>query len=245
MRSLHVALLAALTAAPTVLAQPLAAPPAELPALSREWHGADYKVAFDAISQGAVPLPRLSTKDGAALLRRLTSTENLKFNLDKKLPVEPRLQDLMVVLQFTNGLLPIYLKSATAADSLHSELATVLAFTLRLAATGNKLLDEFIPQIPKDNRYEARMKGLDQVKYGLTQMLVGAEVTLNERSYYTADDLSLITSAMAESLPSMKTMLADDFRAELRRKLVEHRKAATRPADIRNFDRMLAELAPR
>src|SRR5690349_7402312 len=136
--------------APLAQAADSAAPKERLPALSREWRGADYQLAVDLIAKGQEPLPRLSSKRGAALLRRLTAPENLSFNRNKTLPVGSRLQDAMLILQSTNALAKTYVQDGQVDASAHSELAALLAFLLQLAATGTDLLEEYLPLIPKD-----------------------------------------------------------------------------------------------
>jgi hypothetical protein len=220
------------------------APPEDpgLPALSREWHGADYQLVSDALSRGTLPLPRLSSQTGAALLKRLTAPENLTFQKNRTLPVESRLQDFLAMQAAAGMIAKRFFEAVNRGEPLHTELASLLGFMIRMAASGADLLTEFIPSIPKDDNYRIRMEGLSKVRSGLTNMFLGAETTLSEKAFYTSDDLSLLIGAMADALPSIKALLAPDFRMELRQKLEVHRKAARKPDDLENLERMVAEL---
>src|ERR1700681_1965602 len=70
---------------------------AGIPATTRMWSGADYERTAEVLAGGKVPLPKFSDPQGAALLRRFTSTENLMLQRDKSLPLPMRLQDFQQV----------------------------------------------------------------------------------------------------------------------------------------------------
>lgn len=215
---------------------------AGLPALSREWRGADYQTVAAAIDKGTLALPRLSSGSGAALLGRLTSLQNLELQKNPALPVESRMQDFVTMQAAVVPIMMRYLEAASRGEPVHSELATLLSFMMYMGASCADMTNEYLPTIQKDEKYASRMDGVVKIKSGLTTMLVGAEASLSETRFYSAEDVSLMMEAMAVTLPSMKSLLSPDFRAELLRKLETRRNAAKRADDIKNLDRMLAEL---
>jgi hypothetical protein len=215
---------------------------AKLPALSREWRGVDYQAVAAAIGKGKIPLPRFSDEPGAMLLKKITSVENLAFAQSKSLPIESRLQEIIALVPAANSIMSAYVVPANQGEKVNAELAALLSFMLHAASAQAGILEEYLPRIPHDDKYAKRMEGAKLVRSGLTNMFSGAETSLSERPFYSPDDISLLLQAMADTLPSVRNLLASDFRLELCGKLTAHRKRATRSNDIRNLDRMLAEL---
>lgn len=209
-----------------------------MPALSRSWTASDYEVVAAAIVQGRVPLPKFGAGDSDALMRRLVSEENLEFQANQAIPPHYRLQDFAETVPSLAAILNKYLENGDEGD--HAELAAVLSFTLRQSGSGAALLSEVIPTIPKDAAYEQRMKALDGVRSGVTDILLGAEMSLGE-AVFSAEDKSLILDAMADSIGSLQRFLADDVKAELAQKL-QARKGAGSKSDAENFDRVLQAL---
>lgn len=242
-RLLAIVALVAVSATTSTAEQSDAYTSAKLPALSREWHAADYSAVAAAVEAGTIPLPVFSRESDAALLKRLTSLDNLALVRNETLPLGNRMQEMVSIGPPILSLLRAYLTAANRGDNVHAEVAALLAFQLHFTATQSKLVDEFIPTIPRDEKYAVRMEGLQRMRSGMTNVFLGATTSIGESHFYSADDISLMLQAMAESLPALKHQFAADFRAELRAKLQAHRTGATKPADAQNLDRMLAELA--
>jgi hypothetical protein len=216
--------------------------PAGLPALSREWHGADYQAVAAAIDSGAVALPKFSSESGARILTRLTAVKNLDLAQNKAVPIASRMQDVLAIDRAWQSIAPKYLTSATRGEKVGAELAVLLAFQLHVSAIQLLLANEFVPQIPHDDKYAARLDGLRMLRTGVTNIFLGADGALSARDFYSAADQSLLLQAMADTLPALKSAFAPDVQQELRGKLQAQRKTATQPGDLRNFDVMLAEL---
>ena len=216
---------------------------AGLPAISREWMGDDYVRAAEVLAAGKVQLPHLSDAQGRLLLQRLTATENLSFCRNRTLPLEQRLDGLFKLMGGSNAISKQYMAAANKGANVHTELAQQLAFLLRVAVLGVQLVDEFQPTIPKDEKYAVRMDGLKQIYSGLTTMFAGAETSLSEKKFYSAEDLSLLLTAMAETLPIVKKAFASDYKLELRKKLESRRAAFPQSEDAQKLQRMISELA--
>jgi hypothetical protein len=217
---------------------------AGIPAVSRAWSGTDYERAVEILSSGKIGLPRFADPQGAALLRRMTSTENFTLQRDKKLPMQTRMEDYLKMYQGSASLLRLYYSEpAIAGVGAHQELAAFLAFLLQGAALGAELTDEFMPAMPKDDQYETRMAGLKQMHTGMTQIFVGAEQALGDRKAFSADDRSVILRAMESTLPRLKTAFPEDVRIELRKKLEEDKTRFTGQEDLQRLSAMIRELS--
>ena len=215
---------------------------AGIPAPSREWTGGDYERTLQVLSVGKVALPRFSDRHGEAILTRLTSTENFSFHRNRTLPLQARLEDFSKLYQNASSLGKLYFAAATKDARLGKEVAHLVAFLLHTSEVGVELLDEFLPTIPRDDKYAVRMDGLKRYQSGLTIIFVGAEITLAERNNFSADDRSVVLEAMAQTLPRIKIAFLPDYRVELARKLEADKARFTRLEDIRLIDMMVREL---
>lgn len=218
---------------------------AGIPDASRAWTGGDYERAVQILSEGKIGLPRLTDPQGAALLRRITSTENFAFHHNRDLPVQSRMEDYLKMCHWIAALLKLYgAEPAIAGVGPHQELAALMAFMLHGAALGVDLIDEFLPTVPKDDQYEIRMGGLKQMNSGLTGVFVAAEQTLGDRQTLSADDdLSVLLEAMESTLPRIKKVFPEEVRVELRKKLEADKARFSAPKDLQRLDAMIRELA--
>lgn len=224
-----------------VQAQPDPFLAAGIPAVSRSWSGPDYQRAAEILGSGKVPLPRLSDPQGAALLGRMTSLENLALERDPKLSLQSRLEDFVPLQQGASSLLKQYL-AAGARGGFRPETARLAAFLVRSSALGLELVTEMIPTVPRDDHYAARMAGAKQMNDGMTSVFVGCEQMLAPSNHFAPEDLSILLEAMAETLPRVKKTFAADFSVELRRKLEADRPRFKAPEDARRIDAMIAAL---
>ncbi len=216
---------------------------AGVPAPSREWSGADYARTLQVLSAGSVPLPRFADPHGAALLRRIAALDNFAFHRNKSLPLNARLTDFLTLYRSVNDINKLYLaKTVNDAATDRPELSSLLAFLLRSTAVGLDLVEELLPTLPKDETYGERMKGLQQVRSGLTTMFVGAEMSLGEGDFFSSRDRSAILEAMAATIPSAKRFMAPDVRRELQRKLKADRARFNNANDVRHLDTLDREL---
>lgn len=213
---------------------------AGIPAATRQWSGPDYARALEILTAGKVPLPRFDDPQGAALLRRMTSTDNLSLQRDKSVPLTGRLQDFLQVQQGAGNLLSLYL--VAKEGDYRPELAHTAAFLLHASAQGVDLVEEMVPMLPKDEQYATRMEGRKKMDEGMTSIFVGAEQMLAEQNGFSADDLSVLLDAMADTLPRLKKCFPPDARIELRKKLEADKARFKKDEDARRIDRMIGEL---
>jgi hypothetical protein len=216
---------------------------AGIPTADREWRGTDYRLAAATFAATKLPLPRFSDKHGKAVLARLTSLENFSFHRNRTLPIDARLSDYINLLDGANAVLKRYLATAGKSQEFHKEIAALMSFMLQAAALGVELADEFVPTIPRDENYAVRMDGLKKMNSGLVTIYVGAENSLAEQRFYSAEDLSLLLKAMSETLPRVNRVFSADYRVELRKKLTSHKSSFKKKEDLRYIDEMLKELS--
>ena len=193
-------------------------------ASDREWNGADYLAVQKAIQKNPSLLPLMRQRRWNTFLFRLTNTENFSFNRNKDLPIGNRLNDYIQIQESTNAILKIYVNLASQGSDLHAETAAILSFTLRVGALGIDLVNEFLPTIPKDDTYEVRMQGLKKMNEGLATCFAGAEISLNETTFYLDGEIAQILQAMHDTLPTFKTVFTPEYTQELAQKLERHRK---------------------
>ena len=216
---------------------------AGIPAVSREWRGPDYTLTLNILSSGKIPLPRLRDKQGTALIERITSRENFSFYRNKNLPIKSRFGDYGQLQSSANSILGLYSRAAiNKGENLHEELTYLLAFMLHTTALGIELINEYVPTIPKDAKYETRMNGLKDIYSGATTQFVAAETSLSELSYFSRSDLSLILGAMTDTLPRIKQAFPQDYHTELRIRLIKHKAHFKKELDLKNIESMLQEL---
>jgi hypothetical protein len=230
-----------LAAATVTDAQPDPFLAAGIPAISRVWSGPDYQRAAEILAAGKVPLPRLSDPQGAALLGRMTSLENLALERDPKLSLQSRLGDFFPLQQGASSLLEQYL-AAGARGGFRPETARLAAFLVRSSAQGLELVTEMPPILPKDEHYAAWMAGAKQMNDGMTSVFVACEQLLMPDNHFAPEDLSILLAAMAETLPQAKKAFAADFRIELRKQLAADRPHFKASEDVRRIDAMVAAL---
>ena len=216
---------------------------AGMPAASREWSGLDYARAYETIASGRVSLPRFSETQGARVLERMTSIENFSFHRNRGIPLQTRMEDYLRLMKGANSVLKLYYAtSVNKNEKLYTEMARLLAFMLHVSALGVELVDEWIPTIPRDDKYATRLAALRRLNSDLMTVFVGAEISISERDHYSPDDLSVILDAMAITLPRLKKAFAQDYRLELRKKLEFDRTTFKDREDISRIDRMIREL---
>ncbi|HSS75233.1 MAG TPA: hypothetical protein VLV54_00670 [Thermoanaerobaculia bacterium] len=216
---------------------------AGIPAPTRPWTGPDYESTAEILTAGKVPLPTFSDPQGAALLQRMTSADNLSLQRDTSLPLSARMPDFLLVHSGASKLLSLYL-AASEKGGYRPELARVTAFLLHSSAQGVDLAEEMMVAFPRDEKQTTRMEGLRKMNKGLTGVFVGAEQMLAEQNGFSTEDLSVLLNAMASTLPRLKKAFPPDVRIELRKKLEVDKARFKKDEDARRLDQMIGKLGP-
>jgi hypothetical protein len=211
------------------------------PSPDREWIGQDYQKMADLIGSGKIATPTLADPDGAAVLKRMWNPANFRFYRNRLLPVGERLPGLLAMQSSVQGLLSTYVKELNAGRKVSREMVESMAFTLRGAVVMLELVDELLPTIPADRR-EQVAAGLQQMRGGVATVFDGADVSLSERKVYSDADLSVLLTAMAETLPVIKRAFRPEQIVEMRGRLEKRKADFQSPADLRALDTMIAQL---
>jgi hypothetical protein len=206
------------------------------------WSGRDYEQLAAALEAGAMAPPYLREPRSAPLFRRIVSIENLAALQDRTVPVQRRFGEYLTIQGSANRILKRYLDETNRGQNAHEELAQLMALSLRISAVGVDLIEDFLPTVPKDEKYKVRMEGLQRVKLGVMTQFEGAEVSLAERHLYSPKDLSLILEAMSSTIPSLKRYFSPEFVRKLKPKLEADRRAFKDAKDRRKIDAMIADL---
>lgn len=211
-----------------------------LPATDRQWSGADYEQASEALASIKGPLPSFSDERGSELLHRITSLENFSLGRDQRIPIKVRITDYASLYKGTSSILLLYYSaSLETKQNLNAEMASLAAFTLHASALGVGLVDEVIATMGKETDPKTVMEGVRKMYSGLTTVFVGAEKMLTEPNGFSDKDRSTVLLAMAETLPTIKKALSPKYLAELRGRLELDKKQFTTESDLRQIDLML------
>jgi hypothetical protein len=119
----------------------------------------------------------------------------------------------------TKSIMVLYVRAVNSGEKLEKELADLLVFQLAVTSAAIELTEEFIPTIPKDEKYETRMAGLAKMKSGLTTILDGAITSLSERSIYSDESIIKIARGVSDYYPRFASLLPETAKEEFRLKV--------------------------
>lgn len=242
LRSVGVALLATLCLSFAAALAPKAKP-SDFPDCAQAWAGAEAARAAELLGSDKVRLPLLSDDDGAVILGRLLSRDNLAFYADQATSIERRISDYLETLNSYKSILVSYLlANQSNQNRYHSEIAALMAYMLHEAVTGTNLMNEFLPTVPRDKSYETRMQGVQSINNGFHKMFEGALMSTYETTVYSRSDISALLAAMAETLPVLKPGLPETTVNRLRSDLIRRQDSLQTEPDREAVKRMLAAL---
>jgi hypothetical protein len=115
----------------------------------------------------------------------------------------------------------LYVRAVNSGEKVEKELADLLVFQLAVTSTAIELTEEFVPTIPKDEKYETRMAGLAKMKSGLATVLDGAIISLSERSVYSDQSVVKIARGVRDYYPRFISLLPETTKAEFRLKVAD------------------------
>lgn len=208
----------------------------------REWRGNDYRKLVQAIRNKKVPLPHLEDAEGARVLKQVCSVENLSFYRNKRLPIETRITDFMLLMSSVTQLSTFYYPEIVPGDAIYEEMAMLISSLLHVSAAGIELMAEYVPTLPQDDKYETRMEGLSQFKRGCVTTYSGAVTSLLEDSIHSDEGRSQILAALAATTPVFKTIFSEDTQTEMWQRLTAATGRLTEEADRKNLDLLLMHL---
>lgn len=156
-----------------------------LPRTDAPWTDTELKSLARSLDKaGAARLP----KKGDPVFERLVSPENYAFIAREDLPLNQRFPQGGEFLSALNVVMKLYVAGMIAGQPLHKEVLALQSVTTCASADMVPLVQQFVATLdPKDTKYEVRMKGLDQVKKGLGEIVAGGLMNLSEKSFSLED----------------------------------------------------------
>ena len=195
---------------------------AGVPSPDRPWYGTDYQRLAELVVSGKVPLPMLNSEDTRPIFLAMVSRRGLSFYGNRDIPLNDRMPDCIALYGSVSTLLKKYLQQHNERHIDSSrELARMTAHALYLSTAMNSLLEEFLPTIQRDDKYEIRMDGLRKVKDGLATFWGGAMLSLTERTIYADEDILIMANAMAENIVSQQKLLGEKNLLEIQTRAEE------------------------
>lgn len=213
-----------------------------VPSPTREWYGQEYTHTAELLTAGGVALPTYDGADGEKIFLRMISVENFSLARDLSLPLDRRMGDAIAMQQAANAMMKKYAAEATRGAKLNREMAELLAFSLRMCTVMFTLVDEFLPTIKHDDKYQIRIDGLRKMKMGMEGLFAAAEQTLGEKDFYTDADIRVLLRAMGETIPAFNREFSSDFRVELRGRLKKRVPEFQSPDEKKILELMQTEL---
>lgn len=214
-----------------------------IPSPSHEWYGQEYARAAELLTRETLALPIYDGADGEKVFLRMISADNFSFARNRTIPLAQRMENFLTMQQAVNSITKKYALEANRGAKLNREICEQLAFSLRMCTVMFELVDEFLPTIKKDEKYEVRVDGLRKIKMSMETVFSVAEQSLGERSFYTDADIAIILTAMAETLPPFNAVFSEDYRAELRGRLEKRTAEFQSKEMVRTIESMRTELA--
>lgn len=211
-------------------------------ATDREWRAADYKEFMALVTAKKIPLPLLSDEQGAKVLKRFCSPENLAFARNTTLPLNARLPDFLDSQSAVASLLKLFMAKALNREKVGGEASLLLSYNLQLASVGIELVDEFLPTIKHDDTYESRMEGLKRMKSGLATMFAGCYQSVAEDDIYTNEQRSDLLASIAQTAPRFATALSADLKAEMTLKFTKLNEKLKEPRDRESIASILKSI---
>jgi hypothetical protein len=202
---------------------------AGFPAHDRAWTDADYTKAAALLQEKKLPLPSLKNEESSPFFWRMVNSLNFDRLQDKHIPVQTRFQTYQA---FEKALITIFNTYHTEAENgtaLITELDHLVATSLYLTRHAVLIVEELIPQIPKNGGYAKRMDALKKIRTNIAAQFSGVEESLDEKHASTDRSYVVLLTATNDSLREAKRALTAEARADL------HRRFQKRHGEFQNF----------
>lgn len=195
-------------------AQSIPLPGMTMPPADRAWKVEDFSSAATAIRMRQNFLPRASEADFGPRFAKLTAAATLQEMHAASDPIELRMNNGFAVMQAIRTAFATY---AEAGPAYLPETVRLLAMLLDTSAFVMPLAGEFLAAVPRDDKYAARVNGMEQVRRGVGNMALGAAITIGEQQ--AAEHQVLLAQALARTLPVLKKTMAPDAIEAVRKQL--------------------------
>ncbi|MDB5341073.1 MAG: hypothetical protein JWN70_6692 [Planctomycetaceae bacterium] len=197
-----------------------------VPAFDRTWMGGDMKTAAEAFVSLAAEhpeqLPRFDSSRSGAVFARITSAGNLSPLREQTVPLDARFPLGLSYMQSHGSILGTYLKAFLKDQCSENEMMELMGSNLRACHMILDLVDEFWPTLSKDDpSYPARVRGLDQMRSGLANVVLGSITSLTEDQNYSLAARLKLLKYCREEFPAIVTKLGHSSQVEVQQRLIK------------------------
>lgn len=191
------------------------------PPADRPWNSVDYRGLIEIVKSGQAPLPTLADPASKAVFERMVDLDNTALWLARKkeMAMGARMPEMLATGESVSALLLNYWNEALKGKPYERELAKLLVYLLTLTSATIGLTDEFMPTIPKDDKYEIRMVGLRQMRVGSRTMLAGVVQSIAETKFYSKGSTLEMARGFVTHLPAFQPILTDPDRQDHLRRI--------------------------
>lgn len=214
-----------------------------VPSSAQIWHGKEYELAARAFANHKAALPRLADKEGAALVHRMTSPENLRRFQSKSTPAQTRLDNLGGMLTSFAAMTKLYAEqSKLTRSSYPSESIPLAAFSWRLTVAHYEALEDVSLSQPTNASLAEKRR---QVGASLTTNLEQLFEVSRETASYSEVERSEILDALNETWETVARTLDDQQRAAVLTKVQSLHAAFMSDTNKRYLLHMAEHLEPK
>jgi hypothetical protein len=191
-----------------------------IPPTDRNWTPKDYEQAEAALkklgAEDSTTLPRYQSPASGAVFARIVSRENLRALRVGGQDLGQRMDATGNLIEKVSRVLLVYATASSGGTVLDAELIELIRFTLEISSDLNRLAEAYSRLLPADDpNREARMKGREEVRQGLSKIVNGSLVTLGERGGYRVLERLRLAETLEKTLPGLLPYLPRGAAAEL------------------------------
>lgn len=179
------------------------------PATDRVWTPADYQVAL-RIMRGLSgdQYPSSANPASALVMHRLTNPANLELFLDRTVPLDQRLEPCLDLFDAAKAIAWLYAAAHRKNPRIADDYMQMQGFLLQGVVAELSLLDEFVPTLDQeDPTYATRMAGLEKMKTGIAQMLLGLLLVMEDRQRYSSEAREQFAGIFSATFPTIAAQL--------------------------------------
>jgi hypothetical protein len=193
------------------------------PPPDRTWTARDYAAADKVLRkmmEAGRGLPKYQHATTGALFARMTSSDNLAALSDDSQPLMNRLGEAVEMQGAANRTLKLYI--GAVAQGYSDEGVEVMAHQAAMWSRMLPLTDQFMATLsPSDPKYQVRMEGFAKMRRGVGLFIDGALITMTESRLYGGPALARFARHLKTSLPILVTVLPEERRPLVRKRLTE------------------------
>lgn len=201
------------------------------------WSASDYETFVALLISGKVPLPQPSDSDGAKLLSRLCSEENLLFCTDKNATLGSRFGRIRGILMVLAEVQKHILNITDKERRVGPVFAMTTAFSLRVQMQAIRLSKEY------QGEAQGEMKQWIAKFYtACGAMMARSHKILATDGFSSPEHYSLLLSAIADSAPDFASIMSANQRRDAAKSFQAVRAKFASTQDMKAIDEIVSAL---